>query len=291
MSTDSNSKKSFFIYFQYLAPQILLTKFAGFLSTIQLPWIKNALIRYFLSRHEVVLNEAIESDPFKYKNFHDFFTRQLKPNARIFDNNENIVCSPVDGILSQFGPLCAGKLIQAKGFNYSLVPLLGKSDAFSKKFEKGHFATIYLSPKHYHRVHMPIDGTLLQLRYIPGRLFSVNQETAKNIPDLFCKNERVVMLFETKQGKIAVIMVGAMLVGNIVTQFTGSLSIHRTDNEPRFIDYPNTSQHHIFVKKGEELGYFTMGSTVILLTEHHDINLGELSLNQELLLGQKLFGD
>jgi phosphatidylserine decarboxylase len=277
----------FSIICQHLAPQILLTRFAGFMAKIQAPWLKNLLIKFFLSRHEVNLEEAVEEDPAKYKNFHDFFTRALKPGARKIDSSNNSIASPSDGILSQFGPISDKNLIQAKGVSYSLEGLLGKNDNLVGTFKNGSFATIYLAPKHYHRVHMPIDGRLVQLRYIPGRLFSVNLKTSQHIPDLFCKNERAVLIFDTEFGKLAVIFVGAMLVGNIVTNFTGSLSPRRED-ELMFIDYPNTKEQHIQVKKGEEIGYFTMGSTVIMLSEQNDVNWGSSTLGQEMLLGQKL---
>ena len=277
------------ITLQHLAPQILLTRLAGWLAQNRTIWLKNALIKYFLSRHPVDLSETKISDPLAYENFHSFFTRELKSDARTIDPRANVFCSPVDGIISQFGTINQQNLVQAKGHTYTLPALLGKYDKVCERFDGGQYSTIYLSPKHYHRVHMPIDGKLLACRYIPGRLFSLNQQTSEHVPELFCQNERAVLLFKTDMGMIAIIFVGAMLVGNIVTRFTGSLSINRTHNEPLFLEYPDTPKHRIHVKKGDDIGHFTMGSTVIILSEQQNAHWANLSTGQECQMGQALF--
>jgi phosphatidylserine decarboxylase len=231
---------------QYLLPQHLLSNLMGYLAHLKYPkWLKNWAIRNFIKSYGVDLSQAIESDYQKYFSFNNFFTRKLLPNARPIDQDAKSIISPADGSISEIGNIQMEKLIQAKGHFYNLKSLLGGNIEEALGFENGNFATIYLAPKDYHRVHMPFSGHFLKKIYIPGKLFSVNARTARTVPNLFARNERVILFFQTNIGKMAVILVGAMIVGNIVI----------------------TAQEDNLIEKGDELGYFQLGSTAILLFE------------------------
>lgn len=254
--------KSLFILFQHLVPQHLLSRLVGKLASSQIPWVKNIFIRRFIRRYGVDMNEAMYPTAQDYASFNAFFTRQLKPDARPISDQEDAIVSPADGTVSAIGYITGNTLIQAKDRGYSLIDLLGGSATMTTPFMDGSFATIYLSPKDYHRVHMPLPGTLRKMVYIPGQLFSVNQTTSERIPDLFARNERAVCLFETDSGPMAVILVGAMIVAGIETVWSGRVAPARHGLE--VIDYSN---HHppIQFGKGEEMGRFMLGSTVIVL--------------------------
>ncbi len=250
---------------QYLAPQHALSWFAGWLSSRRWNWWKNWQINFLIKRYGANPNEALVSDLDAYADFNSFFTRQLKPELRPVASNPGLIVSPVDGCISQLGDIQNETIFQAKGFDYSLTSLLGGVAELAQQFKDGKFATLYLAPKDYHRVHIPFAGTLRETIYIPGKLFSVSQQTVNSIPQLFSRNERLVCIFDTEVGAMAVIFVGAMLVGNIVTAWNkspASLTIQRL--------FYNLSSPLTF-KKGGELGYFTMGSTVILLFQHDKI--------------------
>ncbi len=251
------------VWRQYYLPQHALTRFAGLVSHCQIPWLKNWIIRDFIARYGVDMHEALESDPRAYASFHDFFTRHLKPSLRPIDHHPEAICSPCDGTISQIGKIEEGMLLQAKGHHFSLEALLANSHD-AKNFTNGHFATIYLAPKDYHRVHMPYCGSLQRLRYVPGKLFSVNPLTTQYVEGLFARNERVITLFKHPAGDFAVILVGAMLVGSMSTRWGGYLTPHRGKDITQ-VDYPDTSDQHIKLDKGDEMGYFSLGSTVILL--------------------------
>lgn len=251
-------KAVFFTYFQYLIPQHLLSRAVGKLAQSQNQFLKNFLIRLAISHFKINLADAVIQDPQKFKSFNDFFTRHLKPYTRPFPNNSQIIASPADGCISQIGKITEGKIIQAKKHNFSVLDLLGGHQEQANFYQQGFFTTIYLAPKDYHRVHMPTDGQLVSYTYIPGKLFSVNQTTAENIPNLFARNERVCFFFESSHGPFVVIMVGAMLVASIGTVFEGVLPLSSTIRTQTF------PTPRLF-KQGEELGFFQFGSTVILL--------------------------
>ena len=245
---------------QFVLPKKALTAFAGLCAEIQKPIIKNYLIRQFIHKYAVNMSEAQEENPDHYACFNDFFIRHLKPGARPIATADLI--SPVDGQVSEIGKIQRGMLLQAKKHDYSVEELLACSPDLSAQFKKGSFATLYLSPKDYHRVHMPIQGTLKQTIYVPGRLFSVQPLTARVIPRLFARNERLVIFFNTKVGLMAMVMVGATIVGSIGTSWNGDV-LRSRDIQP--IDYSNLNVKPVKLEQGAETGYFKLGSTVILL--------------------------
>ncbi|MBS0288228.1 MAG: phosphatidylserine decarboxylase [Proteobacteria bacterium] len=272
------------VWRQFWLPQHALTRFGGWLSHSETPWLKNYLINYFLKRYDVNMDEAIQEDPFAYPSYHEFFIRHLKPELRPIDPSPAAICSPCDGEISQIGNIEQGTLLQAKGKTFTVSALLG-SESDAQIFEKGKFVTIYLAPKDYHRVHMPLAGTLSHLRYIPGKLFSVNPLTTNHIDNLFAKNERVVTIFKHDQGSFAIILVGAMIVGSIFTRWGGNMTPHR-DKEMKVIQYPQLNEHHVKLDKGEEMGYFSLGSTVIVLLDEKAGWEYDLSQNSRLVVGQ-----
>lgn len=272
--------KPFDILLQYLAPQRALTNLAGWLAESQRPWLKNYLISYFLKRHTVDMNSAVIEDPYAYPSFNSFFTRKLKPEARPIATTP-FIASPADGYVSQIGNIEQTSLLQAKGFSYDLTGLLGGSEKLSALFTNGNFATFYLSPKDYHRVHMPVTGKLRETIFVPGRLFSVNQQTAANVPHLFARNERLICLFDTEIGPMAVILVGAMLVGSIET-------IWHADTSASTITH-QTFKMPLEIAAGAELGHFKMGSTVIVLFAKDTVEwTGSLQENVAVKMGQPI---
>ena len=228
--------------------------------------------------------ETMQPSPLEYETFNAFFTRKLKTDARTWRSNSNNIISPVDGAISQIGQISKDRIIQAKGKDYSLKQLLADDDVLLKRFESGSFATLYLSPKDYHRIHMPINGTLLKSIFVPGKLFSVNNPTVRTVDSLFARNERFVSVFDTEQGQFALIMVGALFVGSMSTVFTGQI----TPTKKRQVYAREYSQQEqILLKQGDEFGFFNMGSTVILLFENNRINwLEELSPQNNIKVGQ-----
>ena len=244
-----------FTTLQQFVPQQKISKAAGRLAASRHPWVKRAFIRSFAKAYDVSLDEYERQSLNAYESFNDFFTRELQDDARAIDTTINGIVSPADGMISQLGQINDHKLLQAKGRDYDIGQLLANS-ADGDYFADGSFATVYLAPSNYHRVHMPFDGTLTTTRYVPGTLFSVNNTTAANVPDLFARNERLVCLFDTAYGKAAVIMVGAMIVAGIETVATGKIS--RTDDIQE-------ADHDMSFKKGDELGRFYLGSTAIVV--------------------------
>ena len=245
---------------QYLLPKRALNAFAGLMANIKIPVIKNRLIRNFIKDYDVNMQEAREEQAENYACFNDFFIRHLKPECRPISQAD--VISPVDGCVSEIGLITKGKLLQAKGRYYSVSELLASDPALSAQFTNGCFATLYLSPKDYHRVHMPIDATLTEMTYVPGKLFSVQPTTARVIPHLFARNERLVVFFETTVGLMAMVLVGATVVGAIGTQWHGDIRRGRTPE--RFV-YAGKQDINTILHKADEMGYFKLGSTVILL--------------------------
>ncbi len=244
---------------QYLIPKQALTALAGKLASAQAGGMTTAAIRWFIGRYGVNMNEAANADPAAYSSFNEFFTRPLKDGVRPI--TDAAFACPVDGAISQFGPIEHDQIFQAKGHSYSTTALVGGDAKLAAQFENGHFATLYLSPKDYHRIHMPCDGRLLRMIYVPGELFSVNPTTARGVPGLFARNERVVCVFETEYGPMVLTLVGATIVGSMATVWHGVV------NPPRFRDVREWHYDHqqIRLKKGEEMGRFLLGSTVVML--------------------------
>mgnify|MGYP003124183137 FL=1 len=219
------SQKAFSLL-QYPLPQHALSRLTGKFAQCDNPWVKDTLIKAFIKRFKVDMSQALEPDPTAYATFNDFFTRALKADARPLGEG---LLSPADGTLSQFGRLTtAGKLVQAKGHTFSVQTLLGGDKALADEFLNGSFATVYLSPSDYHRVHMPVTGTLREMIYVPGRLFSVNQATANYVPGLFARNERLVCIFDTEHGPMAMVLVGAM-IGERCRDGPFQTRLHRRD--------------------------------------------------------------
>lgn len=237
-------------------PKRLLTVLAGVFANVRLFWLKDKLIRLFIRRFQVNMQEALIEDPAQYPTFNDFFIRHLKPNVRPISTNEFI--SPVDGCISALGQIEAGTMVQAKGRTYTVAELLSISEEESQPFLNGSYMTLYLSPKDYHRIHMPHSAKLKRMVHVPGALFSVQPETTRVIPKLFAKNERLVVFFETDRGRMVMVLVGATIVGAIGTTWHGDLK--RSSVEQAY-----TYSGEDVLEKAAEMGYFKLGSTVILI--------------------------
>ncbi len=249
--------KNMSVYIQYVLPQHLFSSLMGWLAEIRIPWLKNYFIYRFIKTYQVDMSLAQEENPTHYPTFNSFFIRQLKPKLRPIASGKHEIACPVDGTIAQIGQIRKNQLLQAKQFYFDLDTLLGGDTQLAKNFYDGSFATHYLAPYNYHRVHMPLSGKLEKTIYVPGKLFSVNVMTSELIPHLYSRNERLICLFSTDAGPMAVILVGALNVGNIQTVW---------------MDTPHRSQlsittysQDIFLPTGAELGYFKLGSTVILL--------------------------
>ena len=250
---------------QYLLPKQALTRFAGFVASRERGWVTTEIIRRFVAKYRVNMVEALDSDIAGYRTFNDFFTRALKPGVRPLAPAD-LVC-PVDGAISQFGAIEHDQLIQAKGHQYSTTAMVGGDAALAAQYLNGHFATIYLSPKDYHRIHMPCDGRLSRMIYVPGDLFSVNPVTARGVPGLFARNERVVCVFESARGPFVLALVGATIVGSMATVWHGLVNPPRGKvvREWLYPVSPDKPEASIFLKQGEEMGRFLLGSTVVML--------------------------
>ena len=247
------------VLLQYLLPKQALTRFAGVVASAQAGGTTTALIRWFIGKYGVNMAEAAEPDPAHYASFNEFFTRALKPGARPLADAD-WVC-PVDGAISQFGDIRRDQIFQAKGHAYSTTALVGGDAALAAQFEDGHFATIYLSPKDYHRIHMPCEGRLRRMIHVPGDLFSVNPTTARGVPGLFARNERVVCVFDTPHGPFVQVLVGATIVGSMATVWHGVVNPPRT-GQLREWTY---ADGQVTLAQGAEMGRFLLGSTVVLL--------------------------
>lgn len=256
--------KKFCAYIQYILPQHLLSRLAGGLAESRTPWIKNFLIFVFMKRYNVDMSIAAIEDPYAYPTFNSFFIRALKKDARPIDQEQHALVVPADGTIAQIGYVNKTSLLQAKNFNFNLSTLLADDASLTTDFTDGAFATFYLAPHNYHRVHMPLTGKLKKTIYVPGKLFSVNQVTAACIPNLYSRNERLICLFETEAGPLVIIFVGAMIVGSIQTIWMNKPVRNKQIIVENF-------ENNIEVAKGAELGYFKMGSTVILLCQKHKV--------------------
>ena len=257
------SLDKFKIAMQYAMPKHFISRMVGKLAAAKAGGLTTALIKLFIKQYKIDMSEAKYPDPAHYKTFNEFFTRPLKEGIRPLAEESDIIAHPVDGAISQLGDVVDGQIIQAKGHDYSLQALLGGKEEDTAPFLGGKFATIYLAPKDYHRIHMPVDGTLSKMIYVPGDLFSVNPLTAQNVPNLFARNERVVAIFETEIGPLAMVLVGATIVASIETIWAGTVT-PPAGKDVLSWNYPTTGDNAITLKKGEEMGRFKLGSTVIL---------------------------
>jgi phosphatidylserine decarboxylase len=246
---------------QYILPHHPLSRMMGILTHSKNKTWKNFFIKQIIQHYHVDMSEALEQNINNYACFNDFFTRELKPGIRPVADQPGAIACPADGAVSQCGKITTGNILQAKGKNYTVINLLGGDTNRAKAFENGNFATIYLSPKDYHRLHMPIGGTLKQMIHIPGRLFSVNGATANSVPQLFARNERVIALFDTEIGPMALVLVGAIFVASIETVWHGEV----TPPTSSTIQTWNYSAKAPVLLKGAEMGRFNMGSTIIVL--------------------------
>ena len=244
---------------QYLMPKLAMTRLAGLVASAEWGAVTTWVIKRFVKRYNVNMNEAAHADPAHYKSFNEFFTRPLKDGVRPLSSSE-WVC-PVDGAISQCGAIERDQIFQAKGHHYSTRALVGGDAALAAQFQNGQFATLYLSPRDYHRIHMPMAGKLLRMIHVPGDLFSVNPTTARGVPGLFARNERVVCEFETEKGPMVLVLVGATIVGSMATVWHGQVNPPRpgTVREWRY------ESQDVRLQKGEEMGRFLLGSTVVML--------------------------
>ena len=259
--------ESLSIFFQHCLPKRALTEFGAHIANARAGRLTTALIGWFVKKYNVNMAEALNTDVASYASFNEFFTRPLNPTARPIANVD-FVC-PVDGAISQLGEIDYDQIFQAKGHRFSTTDLLGGDAMLANQFINGQFANIYLSPKDYHRIHMPCDGRLTRMIYIPGELFSVNPVTARGVPNLFARNERVVCVFDSDHGPFVLTLVGATIVGSMATVWHGIINPPRT-KAVRNWDY---SAQPVALKKGEEMGRFLLGSTVVLLFPKDRITL------------------
>jgi phosphatidylserine decarboxylase len=258
-----------FVLLQRALPQHALSRLLGQIAASERSWLAQPCIRAFARAYGIDLADAERPQPGDYRSFNDFFTRQLKPGARVIDADPARLVSPADGVVSQAGTLTDGLLVQAKGQRYALDDLIGRSGA---RYRGGDFVTIYLAPRDYHRVHLPMTGQLVATTALPGELFSVNATTARTVPGLFCRNERLVCEFETAAGGMLVILVGALIVASIETVWGGPVSPYRSRQDNNW---------NLTFKRGAEIGRFLLGSTVIVVTEP-----GRLALSPDLVEGR-----
>ena len=250
---------------QYFLPKKALTQLMGRLANLQAGSTTTAVIKWFIQRYQVDMSEAANPDPAAYPSFNAFFTRALRPGARPLAQADWIC--PVDGAISQLGPIQGEQIFQAKGHHYSTQALVGGDAQLAAQFQDGNFATIYLSPRDYHRIHMPCAGKLLRMIHVPGELFSVNPTTARGVPGLFARNERVVCVFEGPFGPFVMVLVGATIVGSMATVWHGIVNPPRTGKIREW----NYAQQDVQLAQGAEMGRFLLGSTIVLLTPKSDM--------------------
>ena len=279
MSLAAQLKKQIFIQAQRVVPQQQLSRVVGKVAASENPVVKNIAIQAFKAKYGIDLSVAQQTNALKYKSFNEFFTRALKDGVREVDASTDAIVCPADGAISQIGTVKAGDIFQAIGQSFSVEKLIGDPQ-LAAPFKDGQFATVYLSPRDYHRVHMPFAGTLTETLYIPGELFSVNQTTAENIPGLFARNERMVCLFDTELGRMAVVLVGAMIVAGIETVATGKV---------KPTGRLELNHHEMKLEKGDELGRFYLGSTAVILFEQDKIKWDEaFKPNSVVVMGEAL---
>ena len=277
-------KRKIYTFFQYILPHRLLSRLVYWLMRVRYKPVKNFIIKKISRAYHVNMQEAESSNIDDYKNFNAFFTRKLKAGVRPIDENPQHIISPVDGAISQCGKIKDGRIFQAKGFDFSVEELLACDEQTKNTFKNGQFATIYLSPKDYHRMHAPIDCEVSKTVHVPGRLFSVAKWTAESIPRLFARNERLVCYLETEIGQIAYVLVGAIMVSSMETVMNGLVTPPYAN---AVTEVPITGKNKL--QKGQELGRFNMGSTVILLFPPNKVALdSNLNENKVVKLGKKI---
>ena len=270
----------------YPLPHHLISRIVNHATRWRARWWKNALIRWFVGAYGVDMSQALEEDPTAYQHFNAFFTRPLKADSRPLPDSDDAVCCPADGAISEFGRIDGERIFQAKGKHYSLMELLGGSAERAESFRGGEFLTVYLSPSDYHRVHMPRGGTLREMVHVPGRLFSVAPHTVKTIPNLFARNERVVTIFDTADGPMALVLVGAINVASIETVWSGVVT-PPMGRQIREWSYADSEAPRL--QRGEEMGRFNMGSTVIVLFGKDRVRwLESLKLEQKVRVREAL---
>ena len=278
---------SLFIIFQYVVPQHLLSLLAGKISSSENAKLKNFLISYFLKNYDINMSEAEVQNAFEFETFNHFFTRKLKNDVRPISSENNVIISPADGVVSQVGLIKNGEIFQAKGRSFNLYDFLGRNKNISDFFLNGSFSTIYLSPKDYHRIHMPFPGTLMSMDYIPGNLFSVNPVTVESVDNLFARNERLSCIFETKNGPMAVVLVGAMIVSGIRVIWEKNPFIK--NRKVQHFKYPLKGEGSVHLNKGDELGRFLLGSTVVICFPNKKVNWNKnIMLETSLKMGQSI---
>lgn len=279
MSITSRLKQQLFIQAQKVVPQHRLSRVVGKIAASENPLVKTAVIAAFKTKYGIDMSIAEQTNALKFKSFNDFFTRGLRTGVRAVDADSTAIVCPADGAISQLGKIENGDVFQAKGQKFTVENLIADPQ-LAEPFKNGEFATVYLSPRDYHRVHMPFAGTLTETLYVPGELFSVNQTTAENIPGLFARNERMVCLFDTELGRMAVVLVGAMIVAGIETVATGKVKPSGRIE---------LNQHNLFLEKGAELGRFYLGSTAVILFEENKMQWDEkFKANSTVLMGEAL---
>lgn len=294
MTTSTNGWRArLFVATQHILPQHALSGLMYRLARVRWRPLKDLLIRTLLHLYRIDMPEAAQPDPRAYAHFNAFFTRALRPDARPQDPDPKAVVSPVDGAISQIGTIEAGRLIQAKGRDFTVEELLGGNIERARSYAGGSFATLYLAPGDYHRIHMPLGGSLNWMRHVPGHLFSVNNATAALVPRLFARNERVICGFDTQAGEMAMVLVGAIFVGGIETVWAGEVTPAKarpSASAPRSASADaQAEQRPVRLERGEEMGRFNLGSTVILLFEPGRVRWDErLRPGQKVRLGERL---
>jgi len=262
------------IALQYAMPKHAISRLVGKFAAAEAGWLTTKAISAFIRAYKINMSEAKLKNAEDFSTFNDFFTRELEDGARPINPDETTLCYPVDGAISQQDDIVDGQLIQAKGFNYSLTSLLGGDEKTAAPFQQGKFSCIYLAPKDYHRIHMPMAATLREMIYVPGDLFSVNPLTANNVPDLFARNERVVTVFDTEHGPMAMVLVGATIVASIETVWAGTITPPAGKDIFKW-SYPAAGSNAIHFKKGDEMGRFKLGSTVVSTFAPNMINFNQ----------------
>lgn len=275
----------FKVNLQYILPKHLLSRLVGKFAAAEAGGVTTAFIKFFIKKYNVDMSEALYPHPEHYKTFNEFFTRQLKPEVRQIAAGDDVLIQAVDGAVSQFGDIHQDSIFQAKGHNYSLTTLLGGKPELAKPFKNGKFATIYLSPKDYHRIHMPVEGILTDMVYVPGELFSVNPLTAENVPGLFARNERVIAFFDTPVGKMAMVLVGATIVASIETVWSGTVTPPAGKNVQHW-QYESDDEAAVKLEKGDEMGRFKLGSTIVVCFEKDQIEFEDMEAGMTTRLGE-----
>ncbi|MCY7399080.1 MAG: archaetidylserine decarboxylase [Sphingomonas bacterium] len=272
------------VLLQYLLPKQRITTFAGRVAGAERAWLATPLIRWFVSKYNVDMNEAENVDIGSYRSFNDFFTRPLRAGVRPLARAD-FVC-PVDGAISQFGAIDDHHILQAKGHHFTTTALVGGDQALAAQFQHGSFANLYLSPKDYHRLHMPCDGKLMRMIYVPGALFSVNPTTARGVRNLFARNERLVCVFSSPEhGSFVMVLIGATIVGSMATVWHGVVNSKRTGRVSEWT-YQDKA---VVLKKGEEMGRFLLGSTIVMLFRQDTITFnGDWATERTVRLGEPM---